>query len=114
MTMRTFLNGGVVIARAGAIALATAALLSACATPAGVGPQVVRLGAEPYGVGALHIWIRPQAEVEVLCRMAWPGLPRDQRVLGCYVEETQTIVAIDDAWVVMHELKHFFEGRWHD
>ena len=89
-------------------------LLAACATRAGVGPQVVRLGAEPYGVGALTIWIRPQAEVEILCRMAQPGLPRDRHVLGCYMEASRTIVSIDDAWVLMHELKHFFEGRWHD
>jgi hypothetical protein len=50
MTMRTFLNGG------GGIALAAVALLRARATPAGVGPQVVRLGAEPYGVGTLHFF----------------------------------------------------------
>ena len=96
------------------LALGAIVLLGACAPRAGVGPRDVALGAEPYGVGALTIWIRPQTEVEILCRMAHPALPRDRHVLGCYLEETRTIVSIDDAWVLMHELKHFFEGRWHD
>jgi hypothetical protein len=94
------------------LALAAVVLFTACTTT-GVGPQLVNLGAEPHCVGELKIWIRPQAEVDVLCRIAQPAAPTDRRILGCYIEDTRTIVSIDDAWVLMHELKHFFEGRWH-
>lgn len=89
-------------------------LVSACASPGSVGPRVVGFGEPPYPVGTLQVWIRPQPEVEVLCRMAQPDLARTHRILGCYIAETRAIIAIDDAWVVMHEIKHFFEGRWHD
>jgi hypothetical protein len=95
------------------LALAACLLVAACTTTSGVGPQVVNLGLEPYCVGELKIWIRPQEEVDVLCRMAQPTFPWDRHILGCYIDETRTIVCIDDAWVLMHELKHFFEGGWH-
>lgn len=94
--------------------VAIAALGAACASSAGVGPAVVGFGEPPYPVGRLQIWIRPQPEVEILCRMARSDQPSTHRILGCYLAETRTIIAIDDAWVVMHEMKHFFEGRWHD
>jgi hypothetical protein len=102
------------VRRRAALALVGLVLAGGCATGGGLGPRALKLGAEPYGVGTLTIWIRPQAEVNVLCHMADPKLPPSVHVLGCYIVETQTIVSTDDAWVLMHELKHFFEGRWHD
>lgn len=50
----------------------------------------------------------------MLCRVAGARVPDGRRVVGCYVPASRTIIAIDDAWVLMHELKHYFEGRWHD
>jgi hypothetical protein len=93
---------------------AAAAMVAGCTARSGAGARALSLGEEPYTIGELRIWIRPQPEVELLCRMSRPALPRNVRVLGCYVTETRTIVTIDDAWVLMHELKHYFEGRWHD
>ena len=100
--------------RRAALGLAAVLTLAACATPAGMGPRVTRLGEAPYRVGTLSIWIRPQAEVEILCRMAQRAVPADRDILGCYIDATRTIVSVDDAWVLMHELKHHFEGRWHE
>ena len=91
-----------------------AAVLAGCTAQSGLGARALSLGEEPYCIGELRIWIRPQAEVDVLCRMSRPDLPRNGHALGCYVAGTRTIVTIDDAWVLMHELKHYFEGRWHE
>jgi hypothetical protein len=102
------------LTRAVVLVGAVAALVAGCTAPSALGARALSLGEEPYGVGELRIWIRPQPEVELLCRISRPDLTRNVRVLGCYVAETRTIVTIDDAWVLMHELKHFFEGRWHD
>lgn len=101
------------MARARVAVVAALALLTACASPGSVGPRLVGFGEPPHPIGALHVWIRPQPEVEVLCRMAQPALPRTHRILGCYIEETHTIIAIEDPWVILHEMKHVFEGHWH-
>ena len=95
------------------LAAVAALALAACATP-GFGPEGTGLGEAPYRVGEILIWIRPAAEVDVLCRVAGARVPDGRRVVGCYVPASRTIIAIDDAWVLMHELKHYFEGRWHD
>jgi hypothetical protein len=100
--------------RAGVLVGAVAAMVAGCTARSGVSSRALSLGEEPYRVGELRIWVRPQPEVELLCRMSRPALAPNVRVLGCYVAETRTIVTIDDAWVLMHELKHYFEGRWHD
>ena len=99
---------------AGVLVGVVAAMVAGCTARSGVSARTLSLGEEPYSLGELRIWIRPQREVELLCRMSRPALAPNVRVLGCYVAETRTIVTIDDAWVLMHELKHYFEGCWHD
>ena len=69
---------------------------------------------KPYEIGPLKVFIRPQPEVEFLCRLRLPALRHDQRVMGCYLPDTQTIISVNDAEAVIHEIKHFFEGRFHD
>ena len=69
---------------------------------------------KPYEIGPLKVFIRPQPEVEFLCRLRLPALRRDQRVLGCYLPDTQTIVSVNDIGTLLHEFKHFFDGGFHD
>ena len=88
--------------------------LGGCGTTAGLGPRLMHLGPEPYRIGDLRIWILPQPEVEMLCRLRRPDLSEHVRVYGCYIPATRAVLAIEDAWVVLHELKHYFDGDWHE
>jgi hypothetical protein len=108
------LANAVRLARAVLLAGATVVMIAGCTAPSGVGARALSLGEEPYRIGELRVWIRPQPEVDLLCRISRPELARSVRVLGCYLPETRTIVTVDDARVLTHELKHYFEGRWHD
>jgi len=71
------------------------------------------LGKAPYQVGPVTVVIRPQAEVELICRLrSSPGAPGG-RIHGCYVPADRLIVSTADPYVLMHEFKHYFEGPWH-
>jgi hypothetical protein len=63
-------------------------------------------------VGPVTVVIRPQAEVELICRLRSahraPG-----RIHGCYVPADRMIVSTADPYVLLHEFKHYFEGSWH-
>ncbi|HXA97560.1 MAG TPA: hypothetical protein VN323_18500 [Candidatus Dormibacteraeota bacterium] len=89
-------------------------LLSGCAMPSvylNDGPT--RLGKPPYQVGPVTVVIRPQPEVELICRLRSPESAPSGRVHGCYVPADRLIVSTADPYVLMHEFKHYFEGPWH-
>lgn len=94
--------------------LATVLLITGCAEQTHLSANQLGLGREPYRIGPLTVWIRPQPEVEMLCRLRSPGLAKDRRVNGCYLPNEQTIIAVEDPYVLLHELKHHLEGAWHD
>ena len=67
----------------------------------------------PASVGPVTVVIRPQPEVEMICRLRSPQAARTGRIHGCYVPADKMIVATPDPYVLMHEFKHHFEGAWH-
>ncbi len=71
------------------------------------------LGKPPYQVGPVTVFIRPQAEVELICRLRSPRAAPEGRIPGCYVPVDRLIVSTADPYVLMHEFKHYFEGPWH-
>lgn len=57
--------------------------------------------------------IRPQAEVEMICRLRSPHTAPAGRIHGCYVPADRMIISTADPYLPMHEFKHYFEGAWH-
>jgi len=72
-----------------------------------------QLGQSPHQVGPVTVVIRPQPEVEMICRLRSPHRAPDGRIHGCYVPADRMIVSTADPYVLMHEFKHYFEGAWH-
>ena len=72
-----------------------------------------QLGSSPHQIGPVTVVIRPQPEVEMICRLRSPQAARTGRIHGCYVPADKMIVATPDPYVLMHEFKHHFEGAWH-
>lgn len=93
--------------------LAAVMLVAGCAEQTYLSANQLGLGREPYRIGSLTVWIRPQPEVEFLCRLRSPGIPQNHRVNGCHLPNEQTIIAVEDPYVLLHELRHYFEGAWH-
>lgn len=113
---------GIFVAAAWGVVLAVvlALMLSGCATGQGPGGRAEAaldpggaFSTEPYKVGPMTVWLRPQPEVEFLCRLRLANVGRNQRVMGCYLPDTHTIIAVADAQVLLHEFKHHFEGKFH-
>ncbi len=80
-------------------------------------PAAAGLKGELYQIGPLRVIIRPQPEVDFLCRLrSSQGLERRPtgRIHGCYLPGEHVIVSTPDPYALLHELKHHFEGRWHD
>jgi hypothetical protein len=101
--------------------LAGIVALAGCATAQGPGAAAqAALGTsglpamDPYQVGPVTVWLRPQPEVEFLCRLRLANVARDRQVMGCYLPDTHTIIAVADAQVLLHEFKHHFEGKFHE
>ena len=95
-------------------ALLAGALTTGCATHGAYlneGPTA--LGKPPYQVGPVTVVIRPQSEVELICRLRSPHAAPEGRIHGCYVPADRLIVSTADPYVLMHEFKHYFEGPWH-
>ena len=68
-----------------------------------------------YRVGPLRVLLRPQPEVEFMCRLqAEQQATPSGRILGCYVPRERAIISTPDAQVLLHEFKHYFEGPFHD
>jgi len=68
-----------------------------------------------YQVGPLRVLLRPQPEVEFMCRLhAQQQTTPSGRILGCYLPRERAIISTPDLHVLLHELKHYFEGSFHD
>lgn len=92
--------------------LALTALLLGCATPQP--PTWTRLGDGPtYTVGRTRVHILPQADVERACRSLGARPASRSVVMGCYHASTDTLYAVPDVWVLLHEFKHRDDGAWH-
>jgi hypothetical protein len=72
-----------------------------------------QLGRSPHQIGPVTVVIRPQPEVEMICRLRSPHMAPDGRIHGCYVPADKMIVSTADPNVLLHEFKHYFEGAWH-
>jgi hypothetical protein len=90
-------------------------ILNGCASAPSLTPGATTASADFYQVGPLRVLLRPQPEVEFACRLhvQHQAMPNG-RVLGCYVPGQQAIISTPDPWVLLHELKHYFEGPFHD
>ena len=98
-----------------AFAVATVAL-GACATGQTASSQPPpTVSSDVYRVGAVRVLLRPQPEVEFMCRLQTQqrATPTGQ-ILGCYVPREQVIISTPDPYVLLHEFKHYFEGPFHD
>lgn len=93
------------------VAAALIVLTSCSTTPAPRG-EVARL--QPYRVGPLQVLIRPEPEVEFLCRLKAMAARTNARIRGCYLPEDRLIISSPDPDVLLHEFKHYFEGDWHN
>ncbi|HET7876846.1 MAG TPA: hypothetical protein VFN71_15090 [Methylomirabilota bacterium] len=96
-------------------------LLSGCASSAGLYFKVgeaplaaAGLSAEIQRVGPLQVLLRPEPEVDMLCRLRAGERDVKGRILGCYVHGENLIISTPDAHVLLHELRHHFEGRFHN
>jgi hypothetical protein len=67
-----------------------------------------------YTVGPVTVLVKPQPEVEFFCRLRMKSVRNDQRVMGCYLPDSRTIIAVADPYVIIHEFKHHFEGPFHE
>ena len=68
-----------------------------------------------YRLGPLRVLLRPQPEVEFICRLhAQQQATPNGRILGCYVPGENAIISTPDPHVLLHEFKHYFEGSFHD
>ncbi len=97
------------------LALAVLALSAGCATVPSAKPEPSISGSDTHQVGPLRVLLRPQPEVEFICRLhAQQQTSPTGRILGCYVPREQVIISTSDPLVLLHEFKHFFEGSFHD
>lgn len=85
----------------------------------GVGGDFSRLGKDPYRIGPFEVWVRGKREVHFLCSVM-SGKPELLK-LGCWIKgekgtilgAQEVILVIDEPFVLLHEIKHHFEGAWH-
>lgn len=101
-----------------AVAFVLALAVSGCATQGGyLSAGQANLGGEKYGetykVGPITVLIRPQPDVELICKLRGAKAPTTARIHGCYVPADKMIVSIADPYVLLHEFRHHFEGAWH-
>jgi hypothetical protein len=98
-----------------AAAFVLALALSGCATQQGgyLSTGQARLDGDTYMVGPITVLIRPQPDVEVICKLRGAKVPTTVRIYGCYVPADKMIVSTADHHVLLHELKHHFEGAYH-
>ena len=75
--------------------------------------EQTKLGGSPHQIGPVTVVIRPQPEVEMICRLRSPNSAPAGRIHGCYVPADRMIISTADPYVLMHEFKHHFEGAWH-
>lgn len=97
-------------------AFVVASLSGGCAgSHPAITPEAPPASADLYEIGPLRVLLRPQPEVEFLCRLhAQQRATPSGRILGCYVPRERAIISTPDAQVLLHEFKHYFEGPFHD
>lgn len=95
-------------------AVVAGAVSSGCAGTS-MGPESSASNPDLYEVGPLRVLLRPQPEVEFMCRLhVQQRATSTGRILGCYVPRERAIISTPDAHVLLHEFKHYFEGPFHD
>jgi hypothetical protein len=100
--------------RAVAAGLGLALVSTGCAAHAPyLSTEQTQVGQSPHQIGPLTVVIRPQPEVEMICRLRSNQQATAGRIHGCYVPADRMIVSTADPYVLMHEFKHYFEGAWH-
>ena len=88
--------------------------LSGCATQGGyLSTGQAHLDGDTYKVGPITVLIRPQPDVELICKLQGAKVPTTVRIYGCYVPADKMIVSTADHHVLLHEFKHHFEGTFH-
>ena len=102
-----------IAARVVLAALSLTAVTGCAAQSAYLNEGPTALGKPPYQIGPVTVVIRPQAEVEMICRLRSSQGAPDGRIHGCYVPADRLIVSTADPYVLMHEFRHYFEGPWH-
>lgn len=97
-----------------AAAFVLALALSGCATQGGyLSTGQALLEGDTYKVGPITVLIRPQPDVELICKLRGAKVPTTVRIHGCYVPADKMIVSIANYHVLLHEFKHHFEGAYH-
>jgi hypothetical protein len=97
-----------------AAAFVLAIALSGCATQGGyLSTGQAHTDGDTYKVGPITVLIRPQPDVEVICKLRGAKVPTTVRIYGCYVPADKMIVSTADHHVLLHEFKHHFEGTYH-
>ena len=97
-----------------AAAFVLALALSGCATKGGyLSTGQAQLDGNTYKVGPITVLIRPQPDVELICKLRGAKVPTTVRIYGCYVPADKMIVSTADHHVLLHEFKHHFEGAYH-
>ena len=98
------------------MAALAAAAASGCATPhSTMRADASTSSTDLYHVGPLRVLLRPQPEVEFMCRLhTQQQATPTGRILGCYVPREKAIISTPDPHVLLHEFKHYFEGTFHD
>jgi len=105
-----------------AVVATLAAALAGCAASRGatlpaLAPADHGLGPSPYTIGPLTVVIEAPWVVDQACRaaVAASGGPASRGLTyhGCYNPTTRTIISVADPHILLHELKHHFEGAFH-
>ena len=97
-----------------AAAFVLALALSGCATQGGyLSTGQALLDGDTYKVGPITVLIRPQPEVELICKLRGAKVSTTVRIYGCYVPADKMIVSTANHHVLLHEFKHHFEGTYH-
>jgi hypothetical protein len=97
-----------------AAAFVLALALSGCATQGGyLSTGQAHLDGDTYKVGPITVLIRPQPDVELICKLRGAKVSTTVRIYGCYVPADKMIVSTADHHVLLHEFKHHFEGTYH-
>ena len=99
-----------------ALVALTGCAASGGAVQAALAPRDHGLGPIPYKVGPLTVLLEAPVLVDQACRALMPPEARANRQLtyhGCYNPKTNTIISVADPYILLHEIKHHFEGTWH-
>jgi hypothetical protein len=97
-----------------AAAFVLALALSGCATQGGyLSTGQALLDGDTYKVGPITVLIRPQLDVELICKLRGAKVSTTVRIYGCYVPADKMIVSTANHHVLLHEFKHHFEGTYH-